>query len=48
MSHLCLQSCLKFNDFIGTGPVFMWQAMLTADKWHRWIFRLDIRIFCSM
>jgi len=28
------------------GPVFIWQAMLTADKWHRW-FPAGYRIFAS-
>ena len=36
----------KIQRLVGTGPVFMWQAMLTADKWHRW-FPAGYRIFAA-
>ena len=31
---------------IGDGPVFVWQALLNAPKWHRW-FPEDFRIFAA-
>lgn len=31
---------------VGDGPVFVWQAMLNCDKWHRW-FPPGFRLFAA-
>lgn len=36
----------ELQRLVGDGPVFVWQAMLTADKWHRW-FPAGYRIFAA-
>lgn len=34
------------NRLVGDGPVFVWQAMLNCDKWHRW-FPQGFRLFAA-
>jgi len=36
----------ELTRLVGDGPVFVWQAMLNADKWHRW-FPTGFRIFAA-
>ena len=36
----------ELSRLVGDGPVFVWQAMLNADKWHRW-FPSGFRIFAA-
>ncbi len=34
------------SRIVGDGPVFVWQAMINADKWHHW-FPPGFRIFAA-
>ncbi|MFA5054235.1 MAG: site-specific DNA-methyltransferase [Parcubacteria group bacterium] len=40
------QAVAEMQRLAGDGPIFVWQAMLNADRWHRW-FPAGFRIFAA-